>query len=49
MSKNDIVTRVIEKFLGFDDYKAIIKSFRNVDISQDGEFQKLFNHYYEVR
>lgn len=35
--------------IGLDKYANIMKSFREVDVAKNGEFQKLFNGFYRVR
>lgn len=49
MPVNTIVTRTIERMLGFQKYQTIMESVQTVDVSTDDSFQTLFNDYYEVR
>ena len=49
MLTNSTVTKVIERMLGFEKYRAIMNLVHSVDISSNAEFQTLFNDYYDVR
>ena len=49
MYNNSIITRVIERKLGFDKYRTIMESVKTVDVSKNISFQTAFNDYYEIR
>ena len=53
MQDNSVVTKVIERSLGFDKYKKIKEYVHSVDVSKSKDskdsFQTLFNSYYAVR
>ena len=48
MDINCLEKRIAELF-GISSYKYIQDTFRNVDVSKDLEFQRIFNGYYVVR
>ena len=49
MQEKEIVSKAVERMLGFEKYQKIMEKVRSVDVASDNEFQTLFNGYYEVR
>lgn len=46
---NNLVENLLGKGLGIANYKKIMESMKNVDVSSNEPFQKTFNYFYKVR
>ncbi len=49
INPKSIIQQRLATSFGLDIYASIMKTFRNVDVSKDEDFQRKFNHFYRVR